>query len=134
MKKLNAIRNSMYLILLLLVSTALFSSALCFSHNDTFFSTSTNFDIIKNESGKSTKEINQKMIKFADEHDLEIVKKVYLTKNKNVIVKNYQLGKHDYAKDLSKASFTNSKQCLETGLETAYGVFGPGNHDLIKSF
>lgn len=134
MKKLNAIRNSMYLILLLLISTALFSSALCFSHNDAYFSTPTNFNVTKNESGKSTKEINQKIINFANHHDLEVVKKVYLNKNNDVIVKNYQLGKHNYAKDLPKNSFTHSNEALETGLETTYGIFGPGNHDELNGF
>ncbi|WP_395319344.1 hypothetical protein [Fructilactobacillus frigidiflavus] len=134
MKKLNAIRNSMYLILLLLISTALFSSALCFSHNDAYFSTPTNFNVTKNESGKSTKEINQKIINFANHHDLEVVKKVYLNKNNDVIVKNYQLGKHNYAKDLPKNSFTHSNEALETGLETTYGIFGPGNHETLNKF
>ncbi|MDF7627203.1 DUF1430 domain-containing protein [Lactobacillaceae bacterium L1_55_11] len=134
MKLIENIRNSLYGILMLVVSIGTVVAFLCFSTNTVFFGTNTNFSIMQNNSGMNTKELDNQLENIANQDHVVIAKRVYIQNGDTLKAKYAVLGKNEqYIKGLPTSEIERSENVINSNMMTDYAVFGPGDqHNLIR--
>jgi hypothetical protein len=126
MQKLIHAKNILFTMLVLFlcfvpVSTAYFTSA----HSGSYFGSNTNFSIQANNSQLSTRQINQKLLDYTQQHHIGIAKRIFIEKNNQFHEENIILGNSHF---IQKIDARHKRQFnFETDnndLLTNYAVFG----------